>query len=275
MQDFFQLKFFTLCRVVAFFSFCVSGQAIAEDYPSKPIRIIAPYAAGSTSDIVALLVAAHEAERFGKQVIVENKPGANGFIGAAAAAKAAPDGYTLLIASSTTLHLGPSLYRELPLDPIKDLSPITKAINSPFFLITGPDYPANSLKEFVAAAKAKRGKLTIGHKSLTAQLTIELFKQIAGIDAPPVPYKDGFAAFVDLGSGQLDAMLEAVLSSSSLIKAGKAKVLAITSAERSSITPNVPTIAESGYPGFDAGALISFYSPVGTPRKSLPNWTRR
>lgn len=269
MYSFFRQTIFRLSCAMILVTAALAGHAIAQEYPVKPIRIITSYGAGSTTDLVARLIAPLLAEYLGKQVIVENRPGGNGFIAANAVAKSAPDGYTILGGSSTTMNLAPSLYKALPIDPGKDLTPITTAVYTPFFFITGTGFPGNSIKDLVEAAKEKRGKFTIAHKSLTPQLAIELFKLTAGIDVTSVPYKELFPAFVDLASGELDALLEPVPSSVSQIKAGRVKVLAVSSSVRSSIMPNIPTVAESGYPGFDAGAMVAFYAPVGTPKEII------
>jgi tripartite-type tricarboxylate transporter receptor subunit TctC len=243
--------------------------AHAQDYPNKPVRLIAPFPAASTLDIVGRLVAQHLTDSLGKQVIVENRPGVNGLIGSNAVAKSAPDGYTLLLMTPSTLYASPSLYSQMLFDPAKDLTPVTKVGNTDFVLIAGNNFPANSITDLLALAKAEPNKRTMAHKSMTAQLTVEWFKQTAGIDMTSVPYKDASAAFVDLISGQLDTMFEPVPSAIGQIRSGRVKALAVSSSQRSSALPNVPTVIELGYPGFDTSVEALIYAPAGVPKEII------
>lgn len=245
------------------------GWSWADSYPQKIIRIVTPFAAGSTSDLVVRTIGPKLADSLGQQVIVDNRPGANGIIAYESVAKAAPDGYTILLISNGSCCANVSLYSKLPYDPVKDYAPITMLGHVPFFLVAGNNFPGNSVKELVALAKAHPGIRTLASKSSMAQLAGELFKIAAGVDMVHVPYKDAYAAFVDLSSGQLDVLVEPVPSSLSQVKAGRIKALAVASANRSVSMPTVPTIAESGYPGFEASAWIALAAPAGTPKEII------
>ncbi|MBI5720865.1 MAG: tripartite tricarboxylate transporter substrate binding protein [Burkholderiales bacterium] len=253
-----------LCSLFA--ALALAGPSGAQqDYPNRPIRLVAPFAAGATLDITARIVGEQLAEVFGKQVIVENKPGASGLLGSGVVAKAPPDGYTLLLFTPSSMFSSISLYTQMPFDPTKDLVPVAKIGNTDFVLISGNDLPVKTLQEFVALAKASPSKYTLGYKSLTAQLTVEWLKQAAGIDVRSIPYRDGAAAFVDLASGQLSAMVEPVPSSIGQIKAGRVKAIAVSASQRSAALPDVPTVIESGYAGIDTSVEAVVYAPAGTP----------
>ncbi|GMV55136.1 MAG: hypothetical protein AMXMBFR6_09410 [Betaproteobacteria bacterium] len=254
---------------VLFAALGIVPQSQAQDYPNKTIRLVAPFAAGATLDILGRIVAQNLSESLGKPVIVENRPGANGLIGSNVVAKAAPDGYSLLLMTPSTLYASPSLYSQMSFDPGKDLVPVSKLGNTDFVLIAGANFPASTLKDLLAMAKSEPGKRTMAHKSLTAQLGVEWLKQIAGIDINTVSYKDASAAFVDLTSGQLDTLFEPVPSSIAQIRAGKVKALAVAASQRSSVLPNVPTVIESGFPGFDTSVEAVIYAPAGTPKEII------
>lgn len=252
-----------LCFLVAVLA-AVAPVRAQQDYPNRPIRLVAPFPAGSTLDITGRIIGEQLAAALSTQVIVENKPGASGLLGSAVVAKAPPDGYTLLLFTPSSMFSSISLYSQMPFDP-KDLVPVAKVANTDFVLISGNDFPAKTLQEFVALAKASPSKYTLGYKSLTAQLTVEWLKQAADIDVRSIPYKDGAAAFVDLASGQLSAMVEPVPSSIGQIKGGRVKPIAVSASQRSSALPDIPTMIESGYPGLDTSVEAVFYAPAGTP----------
>lgn len=247
---------------------CLSGlSAHSQGFPSKPIRIIAPFSAGSSTDLIARVIGQKIAESTGQQVIVDNRPGANGIIGVDAAAKAAPDGYTIVLASNGTHGINVSLFSKLPYDPVKDFSPITQVGYVAYLLLVDSNSPLNSAQDLVALAKANPGKHTLGSAASVAQLTGELFKLTAGINMTRVPYKTFGSAVTDVAGGQLDAHFEPIPSSMAMVKSGRLKAVAVTAAKRSSLAPDVPTIAESGYPGFQSVAWVAFFAPAATPKE--------
>ena len=247
-----------------------AGVAGAADlYPTKPIRLVLPFPPGSATDVVARIVAQKLGESLKQSVVVDSRPGANGIIASEAVAKAAPDGYTLILGSNGSHGINVSLFNKLPYDPVKDFAPITLVGQVSYFLIVGSSMPAGSVKEFIAMSKSSPGKRTLAYMASVGQLTGELFKMTAGIDLTSVPYKNVSGAYVDLASGQLDAMFETTASSLPHVKAGRVRALAVTSAKRSVLAPEVPTVAESGYPGFEAAGWTAFFAPAGTPKEII------
>ncbi|MEP6942645.1 MAG: tripartite tricarboxylate transporter substrate binding protein [Betaproteobacteria bacterium] len=236
-------------------------------YPSRPIQIIVPFTPGTGMDILARTVGQKLGERMGQPVVVENRPGASGNIGAAAVAKAAPDGYTLLL-SGNPLVMNVTLARDLPFDPVKDLAPIEKMATGTLAITVSNAVPANTVKEFVAYAKANPGKLAYGTPGVgTPQhLATELFKLTTGIDMLHVPYKGSAGAITGLMSGEIAFMFNAVHAVLPQAKAGKLRILAVASAKRSPAAPDVPTVAESGYPEFDVDLWYGLLAPAGTPK---------
>ncbi len=244
--------------------------AEAQPYPSKPIRIIVPLGAGGATDVVARVVAVKLGERIGQSVLIENRPGAEGIIGLEAAAKSAPDGYTLVLGSSSTLAANFSLRSKLPFHPVNDFVPVAMALKNAFnFIVVHPDVPAKNLKEFVALATASPGKLFYGTATSGSKLCTEMFKTMAGVDIAMVNYKSTAQALTDLMGGQLQLVCEPVGTSLSAINAGKLRALAVTSTVRLASAPNIPTVAESGYPGFEYSAWVGVFAPVGTPRGAV------
>lgn len=241
--------------------------AQSQEFPSKPIRIISPFSAGSSTDLIARVIGQKITENTGQQVIVDTRPGANGIIGVDLAAKAAPDGYTIVLASNGTHGINVSLFNKLPYDPVKDFAPVTQVGHVAYLLLTSNSSPFNSLQDLVAAAKANPGRHTLGSAASVAQLTGELLKVTAGMNVSAVPYKTFAAAVTDLVNKQLDVHFEPIPSGLPLVKAGRLKALAVTSASRSSLAPDVPTVAEAGYPGFESGAWVAFFAPAGTPKE--------
>jgi tripartite-type tricarboxylate transporter receptor subunit TctC len=243
--------------------------AQAQTYPSKPIRIIVPYPAGGTSDILARSIGQKLSESLGQPVVVENKPGANGNVGAEFVARAAPDGYTLLLADIGALAISPSVYPKLPFDPAKDFAPVTMVAYSPHILVVHPSVPAASVKELVALAKSKPGKLNFAISGVggAPHLAGVDFALRTGIDWTYIPYKGGAQAIADVAGGQADVTLNGMLATYPLVQGGKLKLLAVSSAKRMSAIPEVPTIAESGIPGFETGSWQGVVAPAGTPRE--------
>ena len=244
-----------------------SSVSHAQDFPNKPIRIIVPYTAGGSSDYVARTVAAKLQENLKNPVVVENKPGGNAQIGCDYVAKSAPDGYTLLLAGLTTHAAAPALYKKLPYDTIKDFAPITNLIESPLVVVVHPDVRANTLREFVALAKANPGKLNYGSAGVgnTLHLAGEMFRMATGTDLVHVPYKGASQALGDLLGDRIQVMFDLPQTPLANIQAGKLRALAVTGSERLSLLPNVPTTAEAGVPAFTFGTWIGLVAPAGTP----------
>jgi tripartite-type tricarboxylate transporter receptor subunit TctC len=251
---------------------CLSAFAApshAQGYPAKPIRVIVPYPAGGTSDILARSIGQKLSESWGQPVVVENKPGANGNVGADIVAKAPSDGYTLLLADIGALAISPSVYPTLPFDPTKDFAPVTMVAYSPHILVVHPSIAAGSVNELITLAKAKPGKLNFAISGLggAPHLAGVDFALRAGIDWVYVPYKGGSQAIADVAGGQADVTLNGMLATYPLVQGGKLKLLAVSSAKRMSAIPDVPTIAESGLAGFESGSWQGIVAPAGTPRE--------
>ena len=245
---------------------CASVQA-QDVYPSKAIKLIVPLGAGGATDVVARVVAAKLSQRLGQQVVVENRPGAEGIIGVNAGAKADPDGYTLVLGSSTTLAANFQLRKSLPFHPIKDLEPVSMALKDFYnILVISPSVPANSLKEFIALAKENPGKYNYGTATVGSKICMEMFKTAAGIDLKTINYKSSPQALNDLMGGQLEIICEPVATSVPNIKAGKIKSIGVTSLTRVEQAPDLPTVAELGLPGFDYSAWVAVFAPAKTPK---------
>ncbi len=243
----------------------VAAPAWAQSYPSKPIRIIAPYTPGSPNDVMARLLAQHLQVSLGQPIVVDNRPGGGTSIGTKAAALANPDGYTLLFTSSS-LVIDPAMNRKADYDPLKDFAPIAFVATTSWLLAISPDLPARSLAEFVAHAKANPGKLSFGFAQGTAsQLVGERFKLLTGTDILSVPYKGGAAALPDFLGGRLQMLLPTPSTSLALIREGKMRALAITSPARSRDLPDVPTMNESGLPDLTLEFWAGLLAPAGTP----------
>jgi tripartite-type tricarboxylate transporter receptor subunit TctC len=242
--------------------------AAAQAYPAKPIHFVVPYPAGGPLDTVARLLGAKLAESMKQPVVVDNKAGAGGNIGAEFVARSAPDGYTILMGAVATHAINPTLYASIPYDPVKDFIPITQAASTPNVLVVNPSIPASNVREFIAYAKANPGKLNFGSGSTgsAGHLAGELFDTLAGVKMVHVPYKGAGPAMQDLVAGQIQLMFDNFASSSGQIKAGRVKALAVTTAKRSALAPDLPTIAESGLPGFDINTWFGVFAPAKTPQ---------
>ncbi len=254
----------TLTSVCAMLA-CVAGTALAQSYPSKPIRMIVPNAPGGLADTAGRLMAGKLSESFGQQVVVDNRVGAGSTIGTQAAVRAAPDGYTLLTVFDSHAT-NPHLFSKLEYDTLADLAPISLLVRGPMLLVATPKLPASNVQEFVKMAKAKPGAinfLTVGPGS-PARLFMELLKSSADINVTMVPYKGAGPAMADLMSGQVDIMFGTIPTVGSLVKSGKLKPLAITSERRSDFAPGVPAINEV-IPGFRAEVWVGMFAPVKTP----------
>src|SRR3989339_671933 len=249
----------------------VVTSAYAQNYPAKSVRIIVPYAPGGSVDSVTRLVGQKFTKEFGQPFIVENRAGASGNIGTDSAAKAAPDGYTLLMSSSPPLAANIHLFKKLPFDPFKDFAPIMLIANQPNVLVLNPSVPAGSVKELIELAKSKPGKLTFGSSGVGASqhMAAELFMMMTGVNMKHVPYKGGGPAMVDLIGGHIDLMLETAPSAIPFVHSGKVKALAVTTLQRSGRLPNVPTLDEAGLKGYEFRGWIGLVAPAGVPKEII------
>jgi tripartite-type tricarboxylate transporter receptor subunit TctC len=244
-----------------------ASAASAEAWPSKPIKWIVPFAPGGTTDILARTIGEKLARALGQPVIIENKPGAGGGVGAEFTAKALPDGYTIMGGTISTHAINASLYKSLPYDPIKDFAPITLIVRLPNLLVVHPDVPAKSVGELIALLKANPGKYTFASSGngTSQHLSGELFKAMAGVEMQHIPYKGSPPALQDVVAGQVTMTFDNITTAWPLAKAGKLRALAVTTAKRSSIAPDVPTLAESGLNGYEVGSWQGVFAPAGTP----------
>jgi len=269
MKSFFAMHFLrVLCVLCALCVELSPGEARAQPYPSKPIRFVVPYPAGGPLDTVARLLGQKVGESTKQPVVVDNKPGAGGNIGADAVAKSPPDGYTILMGAVATHAINPTLYASIPYDAAKDFIAVTQVASTPNVLVVNPAVPANNVREFIAYAKANPGKLNFGSGSTgsAGHLAGELFKTMAGVEMTHVPYKGAAPAMNDLMGGQIQLMFDNLASSLGQVKAGRIKALAVTTAKRTPLAPDLPTIAESGLAGFDISTWFGIFVPAGTPR---------
>jgi tripartite-type tricarboxylate transporter receptor subunit TctC len=237
-------------------------------YPVKPVRFIVPFPAGGPLDIVARVLAQDLNRSWGQPVLVDNRPGAGGNIGADVAAKAAPDGYTILMGAVSTHAINVWLYATLPYDPIKDFAPVTLVTSVPNVLIVHPSVPAQNVRQLIALAKGRPGQLNFasGSTGSAGHLAGELFKKMAGIEMVHIPYKGAAPAVTDLLAGHVSLMFDNMASALPNIKAGRVRALAVTTLRRSPFLPDVPTISEAGLRGFDIGTWFGIFAPAGTPR---------
>jgi tripartite-type tricarboxylate transporter receptor subunit TctC len=248
-----------------------AGGAAAQTYPGKPIRIIVPYAAGGTSDILARQIGPKLTDAWGQPVVVENKPGANGNVGADFVAKSAPDGYTLLLTDLGGLVISASVYPKLPFNPSKDFTPVVMVSYSPHVLAVHPDVKVKDVKELVAMAKAWPGKLNFAISGIggAPQLAGIEFAQRMGIDWTYIPYKGGADAITGVVGGQAHVLFNGMLATWPHVTGGRLRALAISSAQRVAAAPDTPTVAEQGLPGFETGSYQGVVGPLGIPRETV------
>ncbi|CAB3670322.1 tripartite tricarboxylate transporter substrate binding protein [Achromobacter dolens] len=255
------------CRTaLAALSLVAAAASAAQDWPTKPITLVVPYPPGGPTDIVARVVAQGLGDELKQTIIVDNRSGAGGNIGADMVAKAAPDGYTLLLA--TTAHaINMSLFKNLNYDTRKSFAPVSLLTSGPLVIVTRPDLPAGNVRELIALAKSTPGKLTFASSGngQSTHLAAELFGAMAGLRMVHVPYRGSAPALTDVMGGQADIMFDTMLSSMPYVNGGKLKALAVTGAARSPAAPNVPTVAEAGLPGYEATAWNGLLAPAGTP----------
>jgi tripartite-type tricarboxylate transporter receptor subunit TctC len=247
-----------------------AGHAPAQNYPSKTVRIIVPYPPGGTSDILSRLLSPKLNEVFGQPVVVDNRPGANGNIGADMVAKSAPDGHTILLADLGALTISPSIYK-LPFDPVKDFAPVTMVTYSPHLLAVHPSVPVKTVKELIALAKSKPGLLNFAVSGIggAPHLAGIAFEAQTGVKWTYIPYKGGSDAIIGLASGQADAIFNGMLATYPHVKSGKLKLIAVSSAKRVASIPDVPTVAEAGLKGFETGSWQGVVAPAGTPKEAV------
>lgn len=236
-------------------------------YPLRPISLVVPFPAGGSTDLVARVVAEKMSQDLGQQIVVENRGGAGGNVGSAAAAKADPDGYTLLMGTVATHALNPALYKKMPYDPVADFAPISLLVVVPNVLVVNPDFPAKDVAELIALLKAEPGKYSYASSGNGTPLHLsgELFKSMAGVDMVHVPYKGAGPALVDVMGGHVPIMFDNLPSSTEHIKAGKLRGLAVTTAERAPSMPDLPTVAEAGLSGYETYTWNALFAPAGTP----------
>jgi len=241
--------------------------AAQSSYPNKPIRMLVPYPPGGPTDVLGRIVAQKLSESLGQQVVVENRPGASGMIGSELVAKAAPDGYTLL--TNASIHvINPSLYPKMNFDALRDFAPVALIAQVPLILVVNPALPAKSVAELIALAKAEPNRLNFGSSGNAAapHLAGESFKIATGVQMQHVPYKGSAPALTDLIGGQVQLIFDSMPSAMPHVKSGKVRALAVTTAKRSATVPELPTVAESGVPGFDISTWYGVWAPAGTPR---------
>jgi tripartite-type tricarboxylate transporter receptor subunit TctC len=261
----------TLLALAASALACSSPSALAQAWPAKPIRLVVPFPPGGGTDIIARETSQRVAAATGWTFVIDNKPGAGGNLGVDAAAKAPADGYTLVIGQTSNLAINPTLYAKMPYDAQKDLAPIVLLANAPLVMVTGMNTPHKTLADAVNAAKAKPGGLNFASpgNGTVAHLTAELFQKAAGIKTQHIPYKGASQALTDVISGGVDLYMSSVPTLIGHIRSGKLRALAVTSAKRTDDLPNVPTINESGFKGFDAVTWFGLLAPAGTPKEAV------
>jgi len=257
--------------IAAVSALAFSSAAIADAYPTKPIRLIIPFAVGGSTDNLGRVLAARLSEKLGQQVVADNRPGAGGNIGTDLVAKAPADGYTLLFATEGTLGINPSLYKKLPFDPEKDFTPIAQFASVPNILVVNPKVQAKTVEELAAYAKSKPASLNMGSagNGTTNHLSGELFQSMTGASFTHVPYKGSGPAMADLLADQIQLMFDNLPGSLPHVKAGSLRALAVTSAKRSPLLPDVPTMAEAGVPGYDVEVWFGVAAPKGLPAQTL------
>jgi tripartite-type tricarboxylate transporter receptor subunit TctC len=252
--------------IASFASGAARQEAHAEQYPTRPITIVAPWPAGGIVDVSARLIAQKLAERLGKPVIVENRPGGGSTIGATAVARAEPDGHTLLFSGSTAFAVNPALFKKLPYDPVKDFTPVAVVVEIPMVLVVHPELPVQSLADLITLARQRPGQLSYASAGPGSpqHLYAELLKRMTGIEMLHVPYRGGPQALADVTAGRIPVVFGDPASSLPLIREGKVRALAVSSPRRLTYAPDIPTVGEAGVPGFEAAAWVMLAAPANT-----------
>ncbi len=256
-----------ISAVLAGTTLSLVANAVAQSYPSKAVRIIVPFGAGGGTDIQGRLLGKKFYESMGQTFVVDNRPGASGLLGAELAAKSPPDGYTILF-TTASLSVNVSLYKKVPLDPLKDLLPISWISSVPLVLVAHPSVPVKSAKELIALAKKRAGKMNVASNGsgTTSHLSIEMLKQFAGVDVTHIPYKGGGPAITALIGGEVDFTFATALAAQPYVKSGRVRALAVTTGKKSAAFPDLPTMA-SIYPGFESDNWYAMFFPAGTPKE--------
>ncbi len=272
-------RFAVLCRwfallILGALTVPASPLASAQAYPTRPVKLVVPFPPGGSLDFTGRLIAQRLTEMWGQSVVVENKPGAGGNIGADLVAKSPPDGYTILLGALSTHAVNPNLYSKMPYDSVRDFAPITLLAITPNVLVVNASAPVNNAREFIAWTKANPGKLSFGSGSngSAGHLAGELYKVETGTDAVHIPFKGGAPATQALLAGDTQFMFDNLANAMAQVKAGKLKALAVTTAERSKLAPELPTMAEAGLPGFDISTWYGLFAPAGTPPAVIAKW---
>ncbi len=258
--------FFYLCAAL---SLALAQPAVAQSYPSQPIRMIIPFGAGSGTDQVARALAQAIGKASNATVVVDNRPGGNGFIATQAVVNAEPDGYTMLLTTNSTHAAAEALYKNLPYDPVKDFTPVALLRKGYLVMVTKPDFPATTVAEFTALAKKEPGKLNFGSGSSSSRVSAELYKQLSGVDLVHIPYKSNPNALTDLVGGQIQVMFVDSSSAVNLVKSGKLRGLAVSNTKRLDILPTLPTMEEAGIKGYE----MSYWTAAYLPRNTSPQIT--
>jgi len=245
----------------------IAGAVVAQPWPSKPIKWVVPFAPGGTTDILARTIGEKLSVALGQPIIVENKPGAGGGVGAEQVAKSPPDGYTIMGGTISTHAINASLYKNLPYDPVRDFAPITLIVRVPNMLVVNPDVPAKDVRELIALLKTNPGKYSFASSGngTSQHLSGELFKVMTGVEMQHVPYRGSPPALADVVGGQVTMTFDNITTAWPLVKGGKLRALAVTTAKRSPIAPDVPTLAESGLAGYEIGSWQGVFAPAGVP----------
>ena len=256
------------CLAATFVLAVCTASAFAQAFPNRPVRLVVPFPAGGTTDILARAIAEKLSSALGQQFVVDNRPGAGGNIGADIVAKAAPDGYTLLMGTVGTHAINPSLYAKMPYDAMKDFAPVILVAGVPNVLVVNPEVPVKTVSDLIALAKAKPGTINFASSGngTSIHLSGELFKSMTGVQMSHDPYKGSAPALTDLIGGQVQLMFDNLPSALPFIKGGKLRAVAVTSSKRAPALPDLPTIAESGVPGFEASSWFGILAPAATPK---------
>jgi tripartite-type tricarboxylate transporter receptor subunit TctC len=256
-----------LCIIVC----VVCGTAMAQGFPSRPVRLVVPFPPGAATDTLGRLLSQKMQESWGQSVVVDNKPGAGSIVGAETVAKAPADGHTLFMGHIGTHGANPALYAKLPYDPVRDFAPISLLVTIPNLVAVHPSVPASTIRELIDLAKARPGALNVGSPgiSTSAHLIIALFRSITGAEMTHVPFKGTAAALQALGAGEVQVGFDTVTSVMPQARSGRVRVLAITSKERSAAAPDAPPLAEVGVPGFDVSTWFALFAPAGAPRSAI------